>query len=55
MRIIVMIIQMYSYGNPDGRPSRFDIGRFLIVGGFNIFDFGANLIIIMGSCGEMWI
>jgi len=27
----------------------------LFFGGFRIFEFGANLIIIMGSCGEMWI
>ena len=24
-------------------------------GGFRSFEFGANLIIIMGSCGEMWL
>ena len=27
----------------------------MLFGGFRIFEFGANLIIIMGSCGEMWL
>ena len=27
----------------------------MLFGGCRIFEFGANLIIIMGSCGEMWL
>ena len=27
----------------------------MLFGGFRSFEFGANLIIIMGSCGEKWL